>query len=317
MLSACKGADVSDVHPLQSALDRVAAASYSIVDLLDIADQRMGRSASGRRARPDARQPSLYRAAITASVGALEESVEALTASTLTAIGLPETGRTVIETLLAQKMQNPNSDNIKTLMRDYAGFDPSAHWSANLRGCKPAFKRSDLGRVEIHTFYNQDVTYTGVALTPVLNRFVNVRHAFAHQDSSKSLLSKQELQKWFGPLRTRKAQSVSECEFVTALSTTCKVRLTDPASATSDPVSEWTVLDTHAANAIHLLLGVTSSLANALAEYLEAEHARRIGDFAPLVLRVQQGAWSTAGSDRLPVHQNVEIDLMPYRPQSR
>lgn len=308
---------MGEPHPLQSALDRVTTASYTIVDLLDIADKRMSRSATDRRGRPDGRQPSLYRAAITASVGGLEEATEALTAATLRAIGIPATAQPIIESLLANKMQNPNTENITALLRDYAGFSPSDHWSANLRGSQPAFKTLSSGAVEIHTFYNQDVSYKGKALAPIINRFVNIRHAFAHQDSSKSLLNQQELKKWFGPLRLAKASTAAEREFVIALSTVCKVRL-NGSSQDVDPVHSWTVLDTHAANALHLLLGVTASLTNALADYLAAEHAVAVGDYDPLELRVQRGAWTASlHQARVPQHPHVDLVLTDYAPGTR
>lgn len=64
-------------HPLQSALDRATAATYTVVDLLDIARARKP-ATSGREGRTDARQVSLYKAVIASSVAAVEETFEAL-----------------------------------------------------------------------------------------------------------------------------------------------------------------------------------------------------------------------------------------------
>jgi hypothetical protein len=310
---------VPSPHPLQAALDRTTRAAYSVVDLLDIAADRQPET-DGRRARPDARQTSLYKAAITASVGGLEEAFEGMAAAGLVAMGLPTHAVAVLERALALKMQNPNATNVRGLLTDFVGYDPASSWSATLRTSHASYikVKSKAGGIALESYYGQHETYTGGGLAAVLDRFVNVRHSFAHQDSSKGVLTKQEITRWFGPLWTGPANTADEKSFVRSLLAVCAVRLADPTSGAADPVDRWTVHETHALNALHLLLGVVSTSVSGLAGHLEAQHGLVVAAHDPLVLRVQGGAWSRhMDVSYVPASPHVTVDVVPYAPTLR
>jgi hypothetical protein len=126
-------------------------------------------------------------------------------------------------------MQTPSSDKVKPLLQDYAGFDPTTCWKAVLTRSAPAYRQeSGSGPITLWTVYGERATYAGAALSPILNRFVGIRHSFAHQDSTRAILDKGEVDRWFGPLWTAPATTEKQRDFLRALSAVCAVTLNDP-----------------------------------------------------------------------------------------
>src|ERR1700722_18292321 len=118
-------------HPLQAALDRATSATYTVADLIDIARARKP-STGPREGRTDARQVSLYRAVIASSVGAIEETFEAMTVAGLSSLGTPPLALSRLAMAIAKSMQSPNPQNLDNLLGDYLGFTPSDYWDAHL-----------------------------------------------------------------------------------------------------------------------------------------------------------------------------------------
>jgi len=310
---------MSNPHPLQPALDRVTQAAFTAFDLLDIANQRQARG-DERRARPDGRQPSLYRAIVTAAVGGLEETFEGMALGALSCLGVPQPALATLDRIVGKQMQTPSSDKVKALLKDYAGFDPTAAWEAVLTRSAPAYRqRNGSGPVTLWTIYGERATYTGAELSPILNRFVSIRHSFAHQDSALAILNKDDLRRWFGPLWTAKAVTSEQQAFVRALSTVCAVTLSDPRSGATDPIQSWRIHETHAINSLNLLLGVAATCISALAAHLDTVHGVAVTRHDPLTFRIQDGSW-LAGEDiqdRIPATAHVNVELIPYRPNNR
>jgi hypothetical protein len=115
----------------------------------------------------------------------------------MAAHGVPPGSLAVMDSYFARKMQAPNSGNARALLKDLdAGFDVTNKWSASLAYSPPAYKKrvSIGGGRLLCTFCKDKLLFSGQELNSVLDRFVSVRHTFAHQDSSKGILSNKELQ---------------------------------------------------------------------------------------------------------------------------
>lgn len=285
----------SGPHPLQEALDRATDATRAVVDLFDIARERKPKeAASGREGRPDARQVSLYKAVIATSVGAIEETFEALLVAGLKGIGVPDAALNRISGAISRSMQSPSPDNLDRLFTDYLKFKPSSYWSAYLmhspavnRPVKRADERLDYRY--IHTAYTLFREFQNKELSDVLQRFLWIRHSFAHQDSSRAIFTKDE-QRLLWELRANKARPGAETSFVESVSTTCAVILNANAQLNEDPLVNWTVHETHAVNALFLYIGLVMSTCSALADDLE-DSGVRVSDYDRLVLRVRKGGW--------------------------
>lgn len=305
-------------HPLQAALDRVTVALYTSTDLLEIAYQRRAES------RPDARQPSLYRAIVASCVGTLEEASEALVCEALRCQGA-NPGMPLIQRAVAQLMQTPNSDGIRKLMSGFLDYDPIPDWTVRLRTAPPSFTRSKKPVTvggstarQLWTYYGHERAWSGTAAAAVMDRFVRIRHSFAHQDSSVSLLTKAEVDRVRNRLSRSKASQPSDVSFVEQLNAVCAVRVLQPVGATQDPVYDWRLHDTHALNVLLCILGIISSMADGLARFLE-QHAgiQRVSHDA-LQLRVEDGGWVNLAGDSLAVSPcGVNWILEPYKPSSR
>lgn len=307
-------------HPLQSALDRATVATYTVIDLLDIARARKP-STSGREGRTDARQVSLYKAVIASSVGALEETFEALAAAGIEGLGTPPAALSRISMAIAKGMQSPSPQNLDNLLGDYLGFKPSDHWSAHLAYSPAAYRRSDLADKSldhrlIYTAYAGFREFRQDALSEVLGRFVRIRNSFAHQDTSSTIFTRPE-QATLRTLCARKAKAGSETTFVESVSTTCAVTLDANAAVTEDPIVRWTVHETHAVNAMLLYVGLVASSCDALATHLESTGGITVSAHERLVFRVQDGRWWDWNHGHSFGTSNVDFELTPYRPALR
>lgn len=101
------------------------------------------------------------------------------------------------------------------------------------------------------------------------------------------------------------------------LNAVCAVRLSDRASGATDPVASWTVHETHALNALHLLLGIASSATSRLAEHLDNGYGVALAKHDRLALRVQVGAWQEAMEESyIPKATHVDLELL-QRPGAR
>ncbi len=311
---------MAPVHPLQSALDRATAATFTVVDLIDIARARKP-SSSGREGRTDAKQVSLYRALVASSVAALEETFEALTVAALAGLGTPRAAISTLTIAIAKSLQSPSPRNLDSLLGDYVGFTPSDHWSAHLAHSPVAYRRSDLADKSldhrlIFTAYTNFRDFAGSELSDVLARFVRIRNSFAHQDTSTTIFTRPE-QGHLRTLRRRKALPGAESVFVESVSTTCAVTLDANAPSTADPVVRWTLHETHAVNALLMYVGLVASTTDALAVHLEATGGPVIAKHDRLVLRVQDGRWWDWNHGHSFGTTNVDFELIPYRPNSR
>lgn len=306
-------------HPLQPALDRATKASYTVIDLIDIARERKP-SGNGREGRTDAKQVSLYKAAIAASVAAIEETFEALVESGLAAFGTPQPALNRIAIAIGRQLQSPNPDNLKQLLQDYLGFDPSGKWNAYLAH-SPATNRTvklkdaTLNYRQIHTTYSRFRCFQGAEVERVLARFVKVRNSFAHQDTSTAIFTKSE-QALLRRLKDRKAKPGDETRDVEPISATCAVTLNSDAGKSDDPVHHWTVHETHAVNALLLFIGLVASTASSLSEYME-DNGVSERSFEPLALRVQDGRWQYWNRGHSFSQSNIDFELTRYRPKQR
>lgn len=309
-------------HPLQPALDRATAATYTVVDLLDIArDRKPTAPASGREGRPDARQASLYKAAIASSVAAIEETFEAFATAGLQGLGTPPRALNRLSTAIAKSLQSPNPQNLANLLQDYLGFDPRDHWAAHLSHSPAAYRQvkrkdADIDYKLLYTAYSRSREFTGSDLSNVVGRFVKIRNSFAHQDTSSIIFTKPE-QDGLRTLRQRPAASSTEIEFVESISTTCAVTLDAKSPQDDDPVVKWTVHETHAVNSLLMYIGLVISTCNALADHLETTGGISLTDFDRLTLRVQDGRWMDWGGRFSFGAANVDFELTEYRPSSR
>lgn len=307
-------------HPLQSALDRSTSATYTAIDLIDIARNRKP-ATNGREGRTDARQASLYRAVIASTVAAVEETFESLTVAGLSALGTPPAALNRLSTAIAKGMQSPGPQNLDNLLNDYLGFTPSEHWAAHLAFSPPAYRRSDLADKSldyrlIYTAYAGFRCFAKSEASDVLGRFVKIRNSFAHQDTSTLIFTKPQ-QARLTTLRQRKAASSDEKAFVESVSSTCAVTLDANAPSASDPVVRWTVHETHAVNALLMYLGLVVSTCDALAVHLQTTAGVTISNYDPLVLRVQEGRWWDLNHGHNFSSPNVSFELSPYLPGSR
>ena len=271
--------------------------------------------------RSDARQASLYRATVASCVGTLEEATEALTCEALRCQGA-NPGMALIQTAVARLMQTPNSDEIRKLMSGFLGYNPVPDWTVHLRTSAPAYKNpASVGTTtarELWTIYNQERPWSGSDAATVMDRFVRIRHAFAHQDSSVSLLTKKEVDRVRSTLSTSKSSAPADIAFVEGLNAACAVRVLNPVGVTQDPVHDWRLHETHALNALLCALGVVSSMTDGLARFLEQHAGVHRAAHDPLQLRVQQGSWVSLAGPTLAVSPCL-IDwlLQPYKPSSR
>lgn len=304
-------------HPLQPALDRSARALRTVTDLLEIAQGR--KSPAGRS---DARQASLYRAVVAASVGVVEEAAEALIAEALRSQGVTSTGMTLLEASISRLMQTPNSSEIRKLMVAFVGFDPTTSFQIRLRTSAPAFRQpTPVGTQtsrQLWTIYNQERTWTGRDATQVLDRFVKIRHSFAHQDSSVVLFTKPEVDMLRARLSLHRAMTVEEVDLVEKLNATCAVRVLSPSPAPQDPVRDWRLHETHAVNALLTAAGVVSSIADGLADFLNSSAGVPRSASDPLHLNVEKGAWvELAGTTLATSPCGVPWELVKYAPGAR
>lgn len=308
---------VTTAHPLQAALDRSSRALLTATDLVEIAQTR--KAANGRS---DARQASLYRAIVAASVGVVEEATEALAVEALRAQGLQSGAMRIIEATIARLMQNPNSAEVRKMMEAFVGFDPMANLKVRLRTSAPAFRDPEsVGSRTSHnlwTIYNQERTWAGSEVAELLDRFVRIRHSFAHQDSSVVVFSKHEVALLRGTLGAQKAIDASDVSAVERLNATCATRVLTPTLNGQDPVRDWRLHETHALNALLLTAGVVSSMADGLADHLESTAGLMRAQHVPLSLRVESGAWVTwAGASLAASPCGVPWVLTKYAPKSR
>jgi hypothetical protein len=308
------------LHPLQTALDRATTATYTVVDLIDIARERKP-STEDREGRTDARQVSLYKAVIASSIGAIEETFEALTLAGLSSLGTPTAALSRLATIISKGMQSPNPQNLDNLLSDYLGFKPSDYWAAYLAYSTPQYRRSELADKSIdyrlvHTAYAEFREFAQAELSDVLMRFVKIRNSFAHQDTSSSIFISQQRDQ-LRTLRTRRARAGSEADFVEAVTATCAVTLNANASVTDDPVVRWTLHETHAVNALLLYIGIVVSVCDALARYLESTAGVLISSYDRLTLRVQRGRWWDWNRGHTFGASNLDFELIPYRPSLR
>lgn len=309
-----------DPHPLQAALDRATSATYTVVDLIDIARARKP-STSGREGRTDARQASLYRAVIASSVAAIEETFEALTVAGLASLGTPVAAITRLSTAIAKGMQSPSPQNLDNLLGDYLDFKPSDHWSAHLAYSRAAYLRSNLAdksldHRQLYTAYTGFRAFDRDELSSVLRRFVKIRNSFAHQDTSTTIFTKPE-QAQLGRLRARKASPGDEEALVQAISATCAVTLDANAPATGDPVIRWTVHETHAVNALLMYIGLVASSCDALATHMQTTGDVALASYDRLTFRVQEGRWWDWNHSHGFGTPNIDFELIPYRPSLR
>jgi hypothetical protein len=305
------------LHPLQPALDRSARALRTVTDLLEIAKAR--KSEGGRS---DARQASLYRAVVAASVGVVEEAAEALTVEALRSQGVATTGMTLLESTIARLMQNPNSGEITKLMASFLGYDPVPDLAIRLKTSAPAFRASQIVGAQtshqIWTMYNQERSWTGRDAAQVLDRFVKIRHSFAHQDSSVVLFTKAEVDRIRNHLATALATTPDDVSMVEKLNATCAVRVLDPAPSPQDPIRDWRLHETQAINALLTCAGVVSSLADGMAGFLEFSAGIVRNNFDPLHLEVERGEWVALAGATLAVSPcGVPWTLVKYAPRSR
>ncbi|MDF8265211.1 hypothetical protein [Luteipulveratus flavus] len=304
-------------HPLQLALQRSARALSTVTDLLEIAK---GRKSPGGRS--DARQASLYRAVVTASMGVVEEATEALIVEALRSQGISSTGMTLLESTIAKLMQTPNSGEISKLMTSFLGFDPKSCLKVRLRTSAPAFREpksfgAQTSR-QLWTIYNQERTWSGPDAAQVLDRFVKIRHSFAHQDSSVVLFTKPEVDLIRNHLSTRRAAPGPEVDMVEKLNATCAVRVLSPVQRPQDPVRDWRLHETHAVNALLTTAGVVTSLADGLATFLDSTAGVSRSAFNPLCLDIETGGWvKLAGQTLATSPCGVSWRLVPYLPGSR
>lgn len=304
-------------HPLQTALDRSSRALLTATDLVEIAQTR--KAANGRS---DARQASLYRGIVAASVGVLEEATEALATEALRAQGLQPRAMTIIEAAVARIMQTPNSSEIPKLMDAFVGFDPTPWLAVRLRTSAPAFRdpKAVATRTShnLWTIYNQERTWAGADAAEILDRFVRIRHSFAHQDASVVVFSKSEITLLRTKLAARKATMNDEVAAVERLNATCATRVLNPTSGVQDPVRDWRLHETHALNALLMTVGVVASMADGLADYLESTAGLMRSGHAPLSLGVEAGAWVGLAGPRLSASPcGVPWMLTKYAPLSR
>jgi hypothetical protein len=151
-----------------------------------------------------------------------------------------------------------------------------------------------------------------------MDRFVKIRHAFAHQDSSVPLLTKKEVDRVRSALSKSKASTPGDVSFIEGLNAACAVRVLNPVGATQDPVHDWRLHETHALNALLCTLGVVSSMADGLACFLEQNAGIQRTAHDALQLRVQQGSWVTLAGPSLTIGPcPVGWVLEPYKPSYR
>lgn len=303
-------------HPLQAALDRSSRALRTATDLIEIAKGR--KSPSGRS---DARQASLYRAVVAASVGVVEEATEALIVEALRAQGIQPAAMVLLESAVARLMQNPNSSEVRKVTRAFLGFDPIPVWRLHLRTSAPAYRNgTTVGTKTSHqlwTIYNQKRRWAGSDAAQIWDRFVKVRHSFAHQDSSIVLFSKNEVET-LRRLAVRKAATRDEIDFVERLTACAAVRVVSPAPQPEDPVRDWRLHETQAVNSLLAAAGIVASMADGLADHLSATGGIQRTRFDPLHLNIEKGDWvSLAGADLAASPCGVAWSLVRYKPGLR
>lgn len=207
-------------------------------------------------------------------------------------------------------------------MRSYLGFDPIDALKVRLRTSAPAYRKPiQVGEKEVHelwTIYNQSRLWSGVEAAEVWDRFVKVRHSFAHQDSSVTLFSKREVATLRDSLAARKASTREEIDFVERTTAVVAVRVLNPSPHPDDPVHDWRLHETQTINSLLAAAGFISSMAEGLADYLDGVGGAARADFEPLYLGVEEGDWlSLAGSDLAESPCSVSWKFLPYRPNSR
>lgn len=302
-------------HPLQPALDRSAQAFQTVTDLLEIATQRR------KTGRPDARQPSLYRAIITASVGVVEESVEAIVVEALRATGLMPGAVGVLKNAVSKMMQNPNSQEIRKLSSSLLGHDPAADVTLRLRTSSPAFRNaSTWGSAQSHevwTIYDQDRTWTGAQAHEIWDRFVRVRHSFAHQDSSTIIFAKDQITTLKRAAEVaRDLWTSADREAIERINATVATRVLTPCPG-EGPVRDWRVHETQATNAFLAAIGVVSSVASSIADFLNGASVAARERYGVLHLDVESGAWTERVDDLFVSPSVIEWRLTKYAPRSR
>lgn len=179
-------------HPLQPALDQLpqhigdAQQIHGLIQrqLADMVVRRRATGGTGGGA-PPVEHKTLNRAAILAAVGAWEAFVEDLATEALAALPaspqlsarkgwFPVKGR-------SSMVQTPSPGNVRKLHWGLFGYDPIGDWqvvvTTNGNEIAPG---GGTWRGRTHTHAGQDAA-------DFLEATVNVRHAFAHQDSAKKI----------------------------------------------------------------------------------------------------------------------------------
>lgn len=317
-------------HPLQSTLDRVRSASYTAIDLFDIAQMRKVDPLTKdglRKLLGDARQTSLNRAIIAASVGTVEELFESASSEYARASLGDRAGETVNQ-FMAGKLQGTAPYKLVEAVRFVADTDISSHWSA-LQRCSTVKRRmyfrkkgSHPERLELiagNSYHNEILT--AGRLSNVIERFTKIRNSFAHQDSRSAIFTKSEIATLRALARRPECSwtaSEIEVEFIENYSCACAIQLDPHCSPLDNPLINWTVHSVHAQNSIHLFVGLTVSVVSHFAELLQRDDEARFAKYAPLVFRIQEGEWSRYLTDTSVLNTpHVKIELEKYLPRSR
>ncbi|WP_157596995.1 hypothetical protein [Streptacidiphilus rugosus] len=147
----------------------------------------LGQTAEARRAQgktgagnPGVKHPSLNRAAVVATVGALEAFSEdlAVTAQALDPQANPPTAWYKI-TGGGGMVQTPTPENLRKMFWTFFRFDPTANWEWAVEVSPSELGPGSNWRGPVHR-------YTGRDTSKFLNAMVSARHGFAHQDKSQS-----------------------------------------------------------------------------------------------------------------------------------
>lgn len=310
-------------HPLQASLQRASQALHTATDLIEIANSR-----KSYKSRSDARQASLYRAIVASSVAAIEESCESLAWNYLKSTGISVGALPGLKQTISRVFQTPNSNEIYKLFTEFCDFDPRSSLKVRLRTSEPSFRAeratSRGPERKIYTIYNKVFTWDQNNAASVLDRFVRIRHSFAHQDTSSGILTRGER----GTVRTRliqgKASSVDDIEFVRLVNSTAAVHvLVDPTLSGGEVIHRWTLHETHALNALLCAAGVIGSITGGLADHMGSLGIATRNNFDPLHLDLDRGEWITlldGTSGPRPLSQanfGVEWRHVEYRPGSR
>ena len=232
----------------------------------------------------------MYRAAVAASVGALEESIESLCNETVQFLDRADTLTGFIQRNVSQRLQAPNSNNIRGLLKDLFGIDIRENWTGFLQGASPP-KSSPVTNHKAGittTLYNRDYSPQGKSFEELLDCFVHIRHSFAHQDLTKKVLT---------PLTPKPESLLKEMArgewgdnhkgLALKVSCVCCVKMYPISTVPypENPVVDWWLRETHAWNAFKVVLGSIARVAGELENYL-AQRSIDMEKYAPMTLHV-------------------------------